>query len=1804
MQTFLKGKVLMSKIISFLLLILVSISLKSQNPSTLEMFSASFNTALKGPTTSPQSFTLLENVNNPYGNAYSTYSPEITVTYSISNQQYNTATGMPNGAGLTMGGTWLNADSIGDSTQIFKRMSIIAIPSDLNFTSSPDNITGSSTGISADTNYAVWLFSSSRVLFLDASPTNGRYYYADLSLTFSSAVDNPILHFSGLGGRGGNTNYSTELELVNTSDSLVLLSGSAYIDITDNKLSNTAEYPQSGCVSGAACGSVMVEGTDITTLTFRVYLRGAGNGSWASENTHPGDVWMLGVSLNTPTPSALPDLYVDKTVSDSTVNIGDTVTFSIATANNGAEATGVEVMDLLPSGYSYISHITTSGSYNDATGIWNIGNIPTSSIDTLFITVKINPSGSYLNTATASSNENDANLNDNASSAIVVLVGANNPPIAVGDTISINEDDSAQINILTNDYDFDGTLDSSSVDLDPSTPGQQTSFSTPEGTWSVDANGQVTFVPNENYHGPAIIYYTVLDNDADTSNLGLIVVTVNPVNDPPVLANEHMGTDEDTPLTGDITNALDYDPDSTTLNLNTTPVSGPLHGEISVSSNGTFTYLPDSNYTGLDTVIFEICDAGYPNPILCAYDTLFVTVNPINDPPVLANEIALTEEDTPVSGDVTTSEDFDPDNTSLVLNTTPISGPLNGSIIVNVSGLFTYTPNAGFNGIDTIVFEICDSGTPLPALCEYDTLFVYVGPVNDAPVLENEYYTTNEDTAVAGDVTTIADYDPDSTQLILNTTPLYGPSNGEITVNADGTFIYVPDSNFNGLDTIIFEICDEGNPPPVLCANDTLFITVNPVNDPPVLVNEFYSTTEDVIVSGDVTTSADYDPDNTVLTLNTSPISGPDNGMISINASGQFTYTPNAGFYGIDTIVFEICDAGTPLPVLCSFDTLFILVDPVNDPPVTFNDTIYVPMNTSYSPNFFQGILGNGDYDPDSTNLYIAGVIVQPPSNGTLIVNSDGSYTYVPDNNFVGADTFVVEVCDNGVPLPSECTNDTVFIFVVNDLPPVTFNEDYFIQEDDTLTQDSILGVLGNGDYDPEGSPIDVDVNVVLPPSNGTFNVNPDGSFTYIPDPNFYGNDTIVVDVCDSNNLCTTDTIVIEVEPINDPIVLDNEYHTINEDSLALGNLINNGDYDPDGTNLNVDSVLVLPPAHGTLILDENGSYLYVPDEDYYGFDTIVVQICDSGFPMPALCDNDTIFIEVLPINDVPVIVNENHLIVEDSSATGNILTNDYDPDGTSLNVDTVPVSGPNHGTFQIDPDGNYTYEPDSNFFGLDTVVVLICDSGYPLPVICVNDTIFIEVLPINDALVIDNENHVIIEDSVATGDLTDMGDYDPDSTTLWVDPIPVYGPNHGTISINSDGTYTYSPNPNFNGFDTVLVQVCDSGIPLPVTCGIDTIFIEVTPVNDPPVVDNETHTILNTDTVTGQLIDTGDYDPDTTTLTVDTIPVSGPSNGEIDVNEDGTYTYTPNAGFVGTDTIVVLVCDEGNPLPALCVNDTIFIHVSNPAVSIVNEWNTITNGDTASGSITMNDSPFGFVFDTILVNPNNGTISIQTDGSYTYVPDSSFSGYDTVITSICFEGNCENDTLFITVKPNINNELDSTEYNQTISGTIGANDVGTGLNYSTNPALNPSNGDIIINSDGTYSYTPDDGFSGFDTIIITVCDASVPPLCAYDTLVIYVSPFIDIFVPQGISPDGDNINDVLIIQGLEKYPNNQLKILNRWGNLVYKREKYNNDWGGTCEEGIKYGGDLLPAGTYFYILDLGEEDIDPLTGYIFITRP
>ena len=180
-----------------------------------------------------------------------------------------------------------------------------------------------------------------------------------------------------------------------------------------------------------------------------------------------------------------------------------------------------------------------------------------------------------------------------------------------------------------------------------------------------------------------------------------------------------------------LVNAFDADGDQ--VRATPAPISGPANGSVVISPSGDFAYSPDSGFFGTDSFTFEVTDNNGGT------DTATVTIDVvrINDAPVAGDDNFVVDEDTALGGSVL-GNDSDIDGDTLVVNTTPIVEPTNGSVVLNADGTFVYTPNVNFSGSDLFVYEVSDSdGETAQA-----TVNITVDSLNDAPVAADDTFIT------------------------------------------------------------------------------------------------------------------------------------------------------------------------------------------------------------------------------------------------------------------------------------------------------------------------------------------------------------------------------------------------------------------------------------------------------------------------------------------------------------------------------------------------------------------------------------------------------------------------------------------------------------------------------------------------------------------------------------------------------------------------------------------------------------------------------------------------------------------------------------------------------------------------------------------------------------------------------------------------------------------------------------------------------------------------------------------------------
>ena len=377
-----------------------------------------------------------------------------------------------------------------------------------------------------------------------------------------------------------------------------------------------------------------------------------------------------------------------------------------------------------------------------------------------------------------------------------------------------------------------------------------------------------------------------------------------------------------------------------------------------------------------------------------------------------------------------------------------------------------------------------------------------------------------------------------------------------------------------------------------------------------------------------------------------------------------------------------------------------------------------------------------------------------------------------------------------------------------------------------------------------------------------------------------------------------------------------------------------------DNANGESDSTLVYSLAG----IDQNffnidsltGEISFLSPPDYEtplddGLDNIYnlsVIVCDVG----PLCDTALIAITVIPINERPIAISDINTTAVNEMVSGNVLTNDSDIEGDSLSVNPVPLN-PFGGAVTIDSAGNYVFTPDPGYEGEAGFEYIVCDNGIPSS--CDTVSVIIQVIDNTNTA---NNNVAGIEDYFLTENDNPLraqllaNDSDPDGDSLMIDTVAIILPTNGTLIINSDGSFVYTPNTGFVGEDIFEYEVCDSGSPQ--SCDTVEVVIEVlfsNAQNNLYATDDAQVGIMG-DSLTGD-VSLNDNDPSSGILTINSIPLRAPVNGTLLLNNNGTYTYQPTVGFFGNDRFVYEVCDNGTPVA--CDSATVYLTVLDNRITL-----------------------------------------------------------------------------------------------------------------------------------------------------------------------------------------------------------------------------------------------------------------------------
>jgi VCBS repeat-containing protein len=858
--------------------------------------------------------------------------------------------------------------------------------------------------------------------------------------------------------------------------------------------------------------------------------------------------------------------------------------------------------------------------------------------------------------------------------------------------------------------------------------------------------------------------------------------------------------------------------------------------------------------------------------------------------PIAVNDVNTTNEDTPVSGNAATNDIPSADGGNVWSLVGANGGALHGTVTMNPDGTYTYTPTANYNGSDVFTYQLCDADGD----CSTATVTITVNPVDDVPIAVNDVNTTNEDTPVSGNAATNDTPSGDGGNVWSLVGTNGGATHGTVTMNPDGTYTYTPAANYNGSDVFTYKLCDADGD----CSTATVTITINPVNDVPVAVNDVNTTNEDTPVNGNAasndTPSGDCQNTWSLVGAN----GGAAHGTVTMNPNGTYTYTPAPNYNGTDVFTYKLCDCDGD----CSTATVTVTVNPVNDIPVAVNDVA-----TTNEDNPVNGNAASNDTPSgDCTNLWSLVGTNGGATHGTVTMNPDGTYTYTPAANYNGSDVFTYKLCD----CDGDCSTATVTITInpVDDVP-VAVNDVSTTNEDTPVNGNAASNDTPSGDGGNVWSLVGTNGGA----AHGTVTMNTNGTYTYTPAANYNGSDVFTYKLCDVDGDCSTATVTITINPVDDAPVAVNDVNTTNEDTPVSGNAATNDT--PSGDGGNVWSLVGTNggAVHGTVTMNPDGTYTYTPAANYNGSDVFTYKLCDTDGD----CSTATVTITINPVDDVPIAVNDVNTTNEDTPVSGNAATNDT-PSGDGGNVWSLVGTngGAAHGTVTMNPDGTYTYTPAANYNGSDVFTYKLCDADGD----CSTATVTITINPVDDVPIAVNDVNTTNEDTPVSGNAATNDTPSGDGGNVWSLVGTNGGATHGTITMNTNGTYTYTPAANYNGSDVFTYKLCDADG----DCSTATVTITINPVNDVPVAVNDVNTTNQNTAVSGNAAtnDTPSGDGGNVWSLVGTN--GGAAHGTVTMNSNGTYTYTPAVNYSGSDVFTYKLCDVDGDCSTATVTITI----------------------------------------------------------------------------------------------------------------------------------------------------------------------------------------------------------------------------------------------------------------------------------------
>ncbi|HCE4562749.1 TPA: tandem-95 repeat protein, partial [Vibrio parahaemolyticus] len=770
----------------------------------------------------------------------------------------------------------------------------------------------------------------------------------------------------------------------------------------------------------------------------------------------------------------------------------------------------------------------------------------------------------------------------------------------------------------------------------------------------------------------------------------------------------------------------------------------------------------------------------------------------------------------------------------------------NGTLVDNGDGTWTFTPQIDDDTEVSFTFDIIDDeDLVVSGSANLDIL-----PINDAPNAENDVITTEEDTAVTIDVL-VNDSDVEGDALSIQSASV--PSEQGSVDIVDGKLVFTPAENFNGEATITYIVTDGD-----LTDEAKVTVTVTPVNDSPVAVDDTTSIQEDTAVTIDVLTN-DTDVDGDKLSIESASVPK-EQGTVEV-VDGKLVFTPAENFNGDAEITYTVTDGE-----LTDEAKVTVTVNPVNDAPTIKVEAVESITEDAVSTDTVVATLTVRDTDTPEDQLTVS---LENNSNGYFVlVGNEVKLTQagvdaVNNDELNLKDLTISASVSDGVN-PTANDSDSLIVNRVNDAP-VAKDDIATTQEDTAVTID----VLPN-DSDVDGDKLSIQ-SASVPEAQGKVEIV-DGKLVFTPAENFHGDAEITYTLTDGA-LTDQATVNVTVNAVNDTPVVESNLadQTLAEDFTPYTIDLNTAFSDVD----NVDGELTFSVSGNSnvLVSIENGIATISPTADWNGSETLTFTATDpSGESV-----SQTVDFTVAPVVDIKA---DSTNVVEDTPTIINVLGNDtFEGDGKVVSLDAN--NGPVNGSVSVNPDGSVTYTPNDNYHGIDSFTYIVTSGG-----VSESTTVNVDVTPENDAPVAKDDTAITDEDTPVTIDvLPNDTDVDGDKLSIESASVPK---EQGTVEV-VNGKLVFTPTENFNGDAEITYTVTDGAL-----TDQATVKVTVNAVNDTPVVESNIADQALAEDFTPYTIDLNTAFSDVDNVDGElTFSVSGNSNIQVAI-VNGIATITP----------------------------------------------------------------------------------------------------------------------------------------------------------------------------------------------------------------------------------------------------------------------------------------------------------------------